>query len=127
MYSLGLNLNIPIFSNWNTESLIEAAKVLVENNSEDLKNLTLNIESQVRSADLDLQTARQQVDASDAALKASRESWQIKKETYSLGSNTFLDLQLAYNNYLQAQYNKINNDYKYLVAQYTLLNSIGKY
>lgn len=127
VYSLGLNLNIPIFSNWNTESAIEAAKVQVENNSEDLKNLTLNIESQVRSADLDLQTARQQVDASDAALKASRESWQIKKETYSLGSNTFLDLQLAYNNYLQAQYNKINNDYKYLVAQYTLLNSIGKY
>lgn len=127
VYSLGLNLNIPIFSNWNTESAIEAAKVNVENNKEDLKILTLNIESQVRSADLDLQTARQQLDASDAALKASRESWQIKKETYTLGSITFLDLQLAYNNYLQAEYNKINNDYKYLVAQYTLLNSIGRY
>lgn len=127
VYSLGLNLNIPIFSNWNTESAIEAAKVNVENNNEDLKILTLIIESQVRSADLDLQTARQQLDASDAALKASRESWQIKKETYTLGSITFLDLQLAYNNYLQAEYNKINNDYKYLVAQYTLLNSIGRY
>ncbi len=127
VYSLGLSLNIPIFSNWNTENSIESAKVQVENNDEDLKALELNIESQVRSADLDLQTASQQVDASDAALKASKESWQIKKETYTLGSVTYLDLQLAYNDYLQAQYNKINNDYKYLVAQYTLLNSIGKY
>jgi outer membrane protein len=127
VYSLGLSLNIPIFSNWNTESSIETANVGVENTNEDLKNLELNIDSQVRSARLDLQTARQQLDASDAALKATRESWQIKKETYTLGSITFLDLQLAYNNYLQAEYNKINNDYKYLVAQYTLLNSIGKY
>ena len=127
VYSLGLSLNIPIFSNFNTESAIEAAKVQVENNDEDLKNLELNIRSEVKSAQLDLQTAKQQVDASDVALKASRESWKIKKETYTLGSATFLDLQLAYNNYLQAQYNKINNDYKYLVAQYTLMNSIGKY
>ena len=127
VYSLGLSLNIPIFSNFNTEASIEAAKVQVENNDEDLKTLELSIRSDVKSADLDLQTAKQQLDASDAALKASKESWQIKKETYSLGSITFLDLQQAYNNYLQAQYNKINNDYKYLVAQYTLLNSIGKY
>lgn len=127
VYSLGLTLNIPIFSNWSTESSIETAKVQVENNDEDLKMLALNIESQVRTAHLDLQTSKQQLDASNAALKASKESWQIKKETYTLGSATFLDLQLAYNNYLQAQYNKINNDYSYLVAQYTLLNSIGKY
>jgi outer membrane protein len=127
VYSLGLSLNIPIFSNWNTENSIEAAKVQAENNDEDLKTLELNIKSQVKSAELDLQTARQQLDASNIALKASKESWQIKKETYSLGSTTYLDLQQAYNNYLQAQYNKINNDYKYLVAQYTLLNSIGRY
>lgn len=127
VYSLGLSLNIPIFSNWNTENSVQSAEVQMENTSEDLKNLELNIKSQVAAASLDLQTAKQQLEASGAALTASRESWKIKKETYNLGSATYLDLQQAYNNYLQAEYNQINNEYKYLIAQYTLMNSIGKY
>lgn len=127
VYNLGLSLNIPIFSNWNTESSIQSAKVQIDNNNEELRALELNIKSQVTAADLDLQTAKQQLEASEVALTASRESWQIKKETYNLGSATYLDLQQAYNNYLQAEYNKINNEYKYLIAQYTLLNALGKH
>ncbi len=127
VYSVGLSLNIPVFSNWNTENAVQTAEVQVENSNEDLKLLELNIKSEVKTAGLDLQTAREQLEASDAALNASRESWKIKKETYSLGSATFLDLQQAYNNYLQAGYNKINNEYKYIIAQYTLLNAVGKY
>ncbi len=126
VYSLGLSLNVPIFSNWNTESSIQSAEVQVENTNEDLKALELNIRSQVKSASLDLQTSKEQLEASDKALTASKESWKIKKETYTLGSATYLDLQLAYNNYLQAEYNKVDNEYKYLLAQYTLLNAIGK-
>jgi outer membrane protein len=127
IYTLGLSLNIPIFSNWNTENAVETAEVQLKNNEEDLKSLELNIKSQIISASLDLQTAKQQLDASEVALTSSRESWKIKKETYSLGSATYLDLQQAYNNYLQAEYNKINNEYKYLIAQYTTLNAVGKY
>lgn len=127
IYSFGLSLNIPVFSNWNTETSIQSAEVQVKNNEEDLKTLESNIKSQVATAALDLQTARQQLDASNTALTATKESWQIKKESYRLGAATYLDLQLAYNNYLQAQYNKINNEYKYLFAQYTLLNVIGRY
>ena len=127
VYSFGLSLNIPVFSNWNTENSIQAVQVQIENNNEDMKALELNIKSQVTTTNLDLQTAKQQLDASDVALTASKESWQIKKETYNLGSATYLDLQQAYNNYLQAQYNKINNEYKYLIAQYNLLNAVGKY
>lgn len=127
VYSLGLSLNIPIFSNWNTENAVQSAEVQIENNDADLKALDLSIRSEVKTAALDMQTAKEQLTASDAALNASRESWKIKKETYSLGSATYLDLQQAYNNYLQAEYNKINNEYKYIIAQYGLLNAVGKY
>ena len=127
VYSLGLSLNIPVFSNWNTESSIQNAQVQIDNNNEDLKALELSIKSQVTTTNLDLQTAKQQLEASEVALTASRESWQIKKETYNLGSATYLDLQQAYNNYLQAEYNKINNEYKYLIAQFIMLNALGKY
>ena len=127
VYSFGLSLNFPIFSNWNTEYSIESADVQVLNTNEDLKNLERTIKSQVNTASLNVQTAKQQLDASDVALNSSRESWKIETETYNLGAATYLDLQLSYNNYLQAQYNKISNDYNYLVAYYTLLNSLGKY
>lgn len=127
VYSLGLSLNIPIFSNWNTENAIQYARVQLKNNNEDLKSLELNIKSQVATTNLKLQTSKQQQNASDIALTASRESWMIATEKYKLGAATYLDLQLAYNNYLQAQYNKINNDYNYLIAYYSLLNAIGKY
>jgi outer membrane protein len=127
VYSFGLSLNIPIFSNWSTENAIQSADVQIQNSSEDLKILELNIKSQVKTANLNLQTIKQQLDASEAALNASRESWKIETETYNLGAATYLDLQLSYNNYLQAQYNKISNEFSYIVAQYSLLNAIGKY
>lgn len=127
VYSLGLSLNFPIFSNWSTEYSIQAADVQILNSSEDLKTLELSIKSQVKTADLNLQTAKQQLDASDVALTSSRESWKIETETYNLGAATYLDLQLSYNNYLQAQYNKISNEYNYLIAYYTLLNNLGRY
>jgi outer membrane protein len=127
VYSFGLSLNFPVFSNWNTENSIQSAVVQVENNSEDMRALELNIKSQVATTHLDLLTTKQQVDASDVALTASKESWQIKKEMYNLGSATYLDLQQAYNNFLQAQYNKISNEFKYLIAQYNLLNAVGRY
>jgi outer membrane protein len=127
VYSVGLSLNIPIFSNWNTEYSIQAADIGVKNTNEDLKTLELNIKSQVKIADLNLQTAKQQLDASDVALTSSRESWKIETETYNLGAATYLDLQLTYNNYLQARYNRISNEYNYLIAYYTLLNSLGIY
>lgn len=126
-FNFGLSLNIPIFSNWNTEYSIQAADVQLLNNSEDLKVLELSIKSQVKAATLNLQTATQQLNASDVALTASRESWRIETETYNLGAATYLDLQLSYNNYLQAQYNKISNEFSYIVAQYALLNAVGKY
>ena len=126
-YSLGLSLNIPIFSNWNTENAVENATVGVENTNEDLSALERSIKSEVKTALLNLQTAKQQADAANAALEAARESWNIETETYKLSAATYIDLQLAYNNYLQAQYNKINNDYSYLIAYYSLLNSLGKY
>lgn len=127
IYSLGLSLNIPVFSNWRTENAIQTAEVQLKNNDEDLKSLELSIKSQVTTSDLNLKTAKEQLDASNIALTASKESWMIATEKYKLGAATYLDLQLAYNNYLQAQYNKINNDYNYLIAQYSMLNALGKY
>ncbi len=124
-YSVGLSLNIPIFSNWNTENAIETANVLLLNSDEDYKQLERQIKSDVKNSLLDLQTSKLQRDASKKALLSAKESWEIKKESYNVGAVTYIDLQQTYNNYLQAVNNDIQAQYNYYTKQFALLNAIG--
>ena len=125
-YSVGLSLNIPIFSNWNTEYSVESANVSLKNTNEDLQALERQIATDVKNAQLDLQTSKLQLEASQKALQSATESWKIKKESYEVGSATYIDLQQTYNNYLQSLYNDIQAQYNYYTKQYSLLNAIGK-
>ncbi len=125
-YTIGLSLNIPIFSNWNTETAVQSAEVSLENSNEDMLSLERQIQSDVTNSVLDLQTSKTQLDVSGKALQAAKESWKIKKESYLLGAATYIELQQTYNNYLQAQNNLIQAHYNYYTKQYTLLNAVGK-
>ena len=124
-YTLGLSLNIPVFSNWNTEYSTEAADVSLQNSNEDLKQVERLVKSDVKNALLDLQTSRLQLDVSKTALISAKESWEIKKESYKVGAATYIDLQQTYNNYLQAINNSIQAQYSYFTKQFALLNAIG--
>ena len=124
-YTLGLSLNVPIFSNWNTEYAVESANVMVQNNNEELRQVERQVKSDVKNALLDLQTSRMQLDVSKKALLSARESWEIKKESYKVGAATYIDLQQNYNNYLQAINNDVQALYNYYTKQFTLLNAIG--
>jgi len=125
-YSVGLSLNIPIFSNWNTEYSIESSNVSLKNTNEDLQALERQIATDVKNAQLDLQTSKLQLEASKKALQSSTESWKIKKESYQVGAVTYIDLQQTYNNYLQSLYNNVQAQYNYYTKQYALLGAIGE-
>ncbi len=124
-YSAGLSLSIPIFSQFNTEYAIELSNVQLKNTNEDLSALERQIKTDVMNAYLDLETATKQLDVSKTALASAKESWDAKKEAYTLGAATYLDQQLAYNNYLQAEYTSISKEYSYINSQFTLLSVIG--
>lgn len=124
-YSLGISLNIPIFSNWSTEYSVESANVALENNNEQLRQIERQVKSDVKNALLDLQTSKLQLDASQKALMSAKESWEIKKESYKVGTVTYIDLQQNYNNYLQSVNNDIQAQYNYFTKQFALLNAIG--
>jgi outer membrane protein len=125
-FSAGLSLSIPIFAQFNTEYSIEISEVNLKNSNEDLTALERQIKTDVKNAYLDLETARKQLDVSKLAELSAKESWDAKKETYTLGGATYLDQQLTYNNYLQAVYTGISKQYSYIIAQFTVLSVIGK-
>jgi|ERR1017187_5664599 outer membrane protein len=125
-YSAGISLSLPIFSQFTTEYSIELADVQLKSTNEDLKALERQVKTDVKNAFLDLETARKQLDVSNTAVVSTKESWDAKKESYTLGVSTYLDQQLAYNNYLQAVYTSISKEYLYINAQYTLMSVIGQ-
>ena len=126
VYSIGLTLSLPIFSHWNTDYSIQVAKVQIENNTENLNAVGRQIKSDVKNAMLDLQTSKKQFEVSQTAVKSAEANWNIKKESYTLGLATFIDLQQTYRDYLQTEYNRINQEQNYLVKQYSLLNVLGR-
>jgi outer membrane protein len=124
-YSAGVSLSLPIFSQFTTEYAIEYADVQLKNANEDSRALERQIKTDVECAFLDMQTAKKQSDVSQKALQYSEQSWKAKGAMYALGAAAYLDLQLSYNNYLQARYNVITNDYKYTYTQFVLMGALG--
>ena len=125
VYSVGLSLNFPIFSHWNTDYSIQSAKVQIDNANEDLTTLERQIKSDVKNAVNDLQTSKSQLDVTKAAVKSSKETWSIKKDSYLLGSATFIDQQQSYRDYVQAMNNEIAAESNYIYKQFGLLSAIG--
>jgi len=125
VYSAGLSLSFPIFSRWSTELAVQTAKVQNKNNDEDLSALERQIKSDLKNAVLDLQTATVQLDVTKAALKSALETWQIKRDSYTLGTATFIDQQQSYRDYIQATNNSIASESNYILKQFGLLSALG--
>ncbi|MEW6509114.1 MAG: TolC family protein [Bacteroidota bacterium] len=125
IFSLGLSLNFPIFSNWNTDFATHSADVQIKNVTEDLNALEKEIKAQVKNTLLDLETAKTQVEVTQKSLVASRMNWNIKSENYELGSATFIELQQSFRDYLQAQNNDIQAQFSYFTKQFELMNVLG--
>lgn len=125
VYSFGLSFSLPIFSRWSTEYSMQSAEVQIKNTNEDLKALERQIKSDLKNAVLDLQTATVQLDVTKAALKSAMETWQIKRDSYTLGAATFIDQQQSYRDYVQATNNAIASESNYILKQFGLLSALG--
>jgi len=125
VYSAGLSLSFPIFSRWSTDYATQSAQVQNKNTDEDLKALERQIKSDLKNAVLDLQTAAVQLEVTKAALKSAMETWEIKRDSYTLGTATFLDQQQSYRDYIQAMNNEIASESNYILKQFGLLSALG--
>ncbi len=126
VYFVGLNLRIPIFSNFNTERSVELAKIGALNAREDLQALKRQIRIEIQQTYLNLIAAKKQLDVSIANVKSALENRRINRERYNLGSATILDVLQSDRDYTQAIQNKISAEYSYYQLRFSLLNAMGK-
>jgi outer membrane protein len=124
-YSVGLTLNIPIFSGFSIDNHVQLAEVSLMNSKADLSDLERDIKRNIQKTYLDLQAAEKSLDVSKRNVEAAEENRRIQQEKYDLGSNTLLDVLVANSGYTTAQTNYINAEYAYIVLSEQLKYQLG--
>ncbi|NOX18874.1 MAG: TolC family protein [Chlorobi bacterium] len=125
IFRIGLNLRVPIFSNFNTETQVEYSKIAVANAQEDLRDLERQIRVQIKQGWLDLLAAKEALIVSYENVKSATENRKINDERYSLGAGTILDVLQASRDYQDAQQNLINSAFYFFTTHDRLLNLMG--
>jgi outer membrane protein len=124
-YTVGLTINVPIFSGFSTENRLQLAEVGAMNSKADLSDLERDIKRNIQKTYLDLQAAEKSLEVSKGNVSAAEESRRIQQEKYALGSSTLLDVLVANSDYLTAQTNLINAEYAYIVLSEQVKYQLG--
>lgn len=125
-YRLGLNVNIPIFNNFQTKAQIERAKInsqLVETqNAQNAQTLLRD----VQTALTDAQSSKKQLEAAEKSLEAQEAAFVNAEKRFDLGAINSFDLVTANNQYNSARINQIIQKYDFLFKMKILDIYMGK-
>lgn len=112
--SANLQLNIPIFTNFNNRAAVQRAraqKALAEVDNQQAKNqLRQDIETAYNQA----LAAEQSYEASLVRVKSLEETFRIAQQRFDLGAINSVDFQVAQNNLFNAQADLLNAKYTYI-------------
>ncbi len=126
VWGVSLNLNFPIFSNFNTSTAVQFAKVRNLSAEEDLKALERRVKIEIKQGYLDFEAVSKALDVAIKTVKSASENRRIQYERYSLGSGTFLDVLQSDRDYQTAISSRIDAEFNFHSSREALLNSIGK-
>lgn len=113
VYTVGLSLDIPIFSGWATDNRVQLAKVEEKTRQIELTELEREIKINLKQTHLSLTAAQKQLEVSRQNVVSAQQNRQIEQEKYNLGSGTLVNLLLASSEYTQALQNDIINRFNY--------------
>ncbi len=122
---IGLNLSLPIFDGFQTNTQIQYAEFNYKSQQIQLKALEKNIRKEVEQAFLNLDAAEKQITISEKSLIAAEMNYKVLQERFNVGTASITDLIQANSQYLSAQINKINSYYYYLLSQKEIEYAIG--
>lgn len=123
--TVGLTLNIPIFSGYSVENRVQLAEVLADNRKIELTELERDIKKKIQKTYLDLQAAEKGLKVSEKNVLAAEENLKIESEKYSLGAGTLLNVLIANSEFTNAQTNYINAQFAYITLSEQLKYYLG--
>lgn len=126
VWGVNLNLSVPIFSNFNTETQVQYAKVSNLSAQEDLRALERQIKIEVKQGFQDFQAVSKALDVALKTVVSASENRRIQYERYNLGSGTFLDVLQSDRDYQNALSLRIDAEFNFHSSRQALMNSLGK-
>ncbi|MFA6027131.1 MAG: TolC family protein, partial [Ignavibacteriaceae bacterium] len=123
--SVGLSLNIPIFSGFSVENRVQQAQVEAKNKELDVNDLERLIKKEMQKTYLDLQASEKRLDVSKNNVTAAEENRKIEQEKYALGATMLLNVLIANSDYTNALTNYVNAQFEYVKLKEQLEYSLG--
>lgn len=115
-YSVGLRLNIPIFSNFNISNRVQIAEVQLMNKQLEINELERKIKQEISQTYNSLVAAKKSLNVSLKNVKAAEERLKIEQEKYNIGAGRLLELQIANTAFVAAKTDLVNSQYNYLIT-----------
>ena len=124
-FSAAGTLRIPIWQGGHTEGDIEQAQAAVAQRKAEIEDLKSLVESQVRNAFLDLQTATSQVEVARHNLDVTRETLTLTRQRFEAGITDSVEVSQAQATVASAELDYINSVFAHNVAKLSLARAVG--
>jgi len=111
---IGLNLNIPIFSRFQTRNNIRSARISYQNQQLALDNTKKQLYKEIQQAYYNTVAAQQKLKSSEQACQSSQDAFQLMTAKYEQGKATITEFNESKNNYLKAESDLTQARYEYL-------------
>ena len=122
---VGLNVQIPIFSQFETSQQIAAADIELRNAGEDVRQAELELEEEVKSRYVDLETAWSNVRHRETVLEVATERLRIVQEEYRLATKSIEEFRAAIREEAEAQRELVQQRFEFAVALVGLYEAAG--
>ncbi|RNC80199.1 MAG: hypothetical protein ED556_13930 [Winogradskyella sp.] len=126
-YSVALNVSIPILNQNLTNINRQTAIIQKDQLNINKENTELAISANVRNAVLNLINEISNIELSKVSEETAREALELTQTSYSSGAVNIIQLIDAQNNYLNAQLDRANAIYNYLINALQLERFLGYY
>jgi outer membrane protein TolC len=125
-YTAAANLKIPIWQGGRASADVEQADAALSQRRAEYEDLKGQIESDVRSAFLDLQAASSQVEVAQKNLQVTREAAELTRQKLEAGVSTTVDYTQAQESATNAQFDVINAIFAHNIAKLSLARAMGR-
>jgi outer membrane protein len=123
--TLGVNLNVPLFSGFSTTYRVRSAQAQVEAKNAQLEQVHLQVSLDVWTAYQNLTTATQSLRTTAVLLDSAQQSAQVALGRYKAGVGSILDVLNAQSALASARQQRIQSTFNWNISRATLAQAMG--
>jgi len=124
-FSFGVRASLPVFDRFRTGATVTSADAQAEDAREAVRAERLRTEQEVRSAVIDVESARRGLTLAERAAALSRERVELARERYQAGATDFVQFQLVVRNAAEAERGELDARVQLAIAWVQLEQRVG--